>query len=148
MDGSPCKLITSLASLSILLAAPPLTMGHAASVISGRGLDGYTAISHVAHLHSLRSPSNFTNGTVPDLSPQPYANGSCVTYTTQKNDSCPAIAQVNHMTTSKIEVVNSGTWGWMGCNSFQAGQRICLSEGSPPFPAPLQGAMCGPQVSD
>jgi len=33
----------------------------------------------------------------------------------------------------------------MGCSDLQAGELICLSTGTPPMPAPIANAVCGPQ---
>jgi hypothetical protein len=38
---------------------------------------------------------------------------------------------------------NTQTWGWEGCSNLQLG-NICLSTGSPPMPAPVTDAVCGP----
>jgi GH18 family chitinase len=46
----------------------------------------------------------------------------------------------------KIETLNKKTWGWAGCKNLQPGQKICLSKGDPPMPAPVANAICGPQV--
>ncbi|KAI1080982.1 hypothetical protein F5B20DRAFT_579808 [Whalleya microplaca] len=85
-------------------------------------------------------------GPLPDFSPKPYDNGTCYTYTTQSGDTCASIAIANSMSTDKIISMNNGTWGWAGCDLLQLGQTICLSDGTPPFPAPVNGALCGPQV--
>jgi chitinase len=50
------------------------------------------------------------------------------------------------MTVEQLEERNKNTWGWAGCSYLQPGQVICLSTGSPPMPAPLANAVCGPQV--
>lgn len=88
-----------------------------------------------------------SEGSLPDFSPQPYSNGTCFTYAVQSDDTCFSIANANHMNVSKISTVNSNTWGWSGCQDLQLGQRICLSDGMPPFPAPMANALCGPQVN-
>ncbi|PYI03570.1 glycoside hydrolase [Aspergillus sclerotiicarbonarius CBS 121057] len=85
-------------------------------------------------------------GTLPDFSPKPYSNGTCYTYTVGSGDSCAAIATANQMNVTKIPTYNKHTWGWAGCLRLQVDQRICLSEGTPPFPAPMENAVCGPQV--
>ncbi|KAF9894255.1 hypothetical protein FE257_007757 [Aspergillus nanangensis] len=72
-------------------------------------------------------------------------DGSCASYSIQKDDGYNAIAKKNHITKDKIEKLNKDTWGWAGCDNLQANQRICLSEGEPPMPAPLPNAVCGPQ---
>lgn len=34
--------------------------------------------------------------------------------------------------------------GWNGCKNLLIGQTICLSKGTPPLPAPVSNAQCGP----
>jgi hypothetical protein len=52
----------------------------------------------------------------------------------------------NSITVADLEARNKQTWGWGGCSRLQAQQSICLSTGTPPMPAPVQGTVCGPQV--
>ncbi|KAJ2974628.1 hypothetical protein NQ176_g5954 [Zarea fungicola] len=85
-------------------------------------------------------------GSLPDFSPQPGPGGTCATYTVQANDFCDSIAKAHFITSQKIESFNANTWGWQGCSNVQLGQVICLSTGSPPFPAAVSNAICGPQV--
>ncbi|KAL3486994.1 hypothetical protein BJX62DRAFT_241481 [Aspergillus germanicus] len=86
-------------------------------------------------------------GELPDFSPQPNDNGTCYTYYVQTDDNCYDLAAANYITQDDIEDFNSQTWGWMGCeHGLQASQAICLSDGTPPFPAQLDNAVCGPQV--
>jgi chitinase len=47
---------------------------------------------------------------------------------------------------TEIEDFNSDTCGWMGCGDLQIDNYICLTEGSPPMPAPVANAVYGPQV--
>ncbi|KKP05585.1 hypothetical protein THAR02_02311 [Trichoderma harzianum] len=87
-----------------------------------------------------------TSGSLPDRSPQPNPDGSCARYNVQPGDYCALIAAENSITTDDIENFNKNTWGWQGCGNVQLGQIICLSTGSPPFPAAVSNAICGPQV--
>ncbi|KAL4744337.1 hypothetical protein BDW72DRAFT_212797 [Aspergillus terricola var. indicus] len=87
-----------------------------------------------------------SSGTLPDFSPQPNDDGSCATYTIVADDSCSAIAAANDLTVDEIESFNTETWGWNGCDTLWVGTIICLSTGDPPMPAPLDNAVCGPQV--
>jgi len=66
-----------------------------------------------------------SSGTVPDLTPQPNADGSCSSYVVKSGEYCSAIAASNSITVAKIESMNTKTWGWMGCSSLQSGQNIC-----------------------
>lgn len=50
------------------------------------------------------------------------------------------------MTVDDLSARNEQTWGWMGCENVLLGARICLSTGSPPFPAEISNAVCGPQA--
>jgi chitinase len=85
-------------------------------------------------------------GTVPDLSPRPNPDGSCKAYSIKKNDVCSTIASKNSITVNMINDRNKMTWGWLGCSSLVIGASICVSTGSPPMPAAMQNAICGPQV--
>jgi hypothetical protein len=85
-------------------------------------------------------------GTLPDLSPKPNSDGSCATYTTVAQDSCYNIAQAHGISVADLEGFNTQTWGWRGCNNLWLGVNMCLSKGSPPMPAAVPGAICGPQV--
>ncbi|PTB48755.1 glycoside hydrolase family 18 protein, partial [Trichoderma harzianum CBS 226.95] len=87
-----------------------------------------------------------TSGSLPDLSPKPNPDGSCAQYAVQPNDYCALIASENSITITDIENWNQDTWGWQGCDNVQLGQVICLSTGTPPFPASVSNAICGPQV--
>ena len=86
-------------------------------------------------------------GSLPDFSPKKNSDGSCHSYTVKKDETCSSIESDNKMKTGTIKDYNGETWGWAGCNSLQFGQNICLSDGTPPFPSELDGAVCGPQVS-
>ncbi|KAM3064854.1 hypothetical protein ACMFMF_011694 [Clarireedia jacksonii] len=85
-------------------------------------------------------------GTLPDLAPQKNSDGSCSSYALIADDTCDNLAATYTITTDNIETWNSETWGWHGCTDLQVGQIICLSTGTPPMPATLANAVCGPQV--
>lgn len=85
-------------------------------------------------------------GTLPDFSPEPNPDGSCATHLVQSGEWCSKIAAANAITVDDIESFNKDTWGWMGCDNLQAHMNICLSKGTPPMPAPISNAICGPQV--
>ncbi|KAK4236578.1 hypothetical protein C8A03DRAFT_16799, partial [Achaetomium macrosporum] len=87
-----------------------------------------------------------STGPLPDFSPKPNADGSCFSYTIKKDDTCWDISQAYYVTSDQIEERNTKTWGWLGCSKLTVGNNICLSTGSPPMPAPLDKAACGPQV--
>ncbi|KAL6867178.1 glycoside hydrolase family 18 protein [Trichoderma novae-zelandiae] len=78
--------------------------------------------------------------------PLPEANGDCFTYTIKATDDCAAIGMPWNLTPKDIESFNNKiTWGWRGCPNLTVGLKICLSKGSPPMPAPVSNAVCGPQ---
>ncbi|KAJ5986037.1 hypothetical protein N7451_010402 [Penicillium sp. IBT 35674x] len=87
-----------------------------------------------------------SSGSLPDYTPSQYSNGTCYSYTVQRDDTYKAVSVAYDITTSDIEEWNNDTWGWFGCNDLQIGSYICLSDGSSPMPAPVIGAVCGPQV--
>lgn len=83
-------------------------------------------------------------GTLPDNRPQENTDGSCAYYTIVANDNCSKLAAANGLTIAMIENFNDKTWGWTGCANIMIGLNICLSDGSPPMPAPMANAVCGP----
>ncbi|RDH35419.1 glycoside hydrolase family 18 protein [Aspergillus welwitschiae] len=88
-----------------------------------------------------------SEGSKPDLSPQPTSDGLCYSYTVASGDNCALLASKYYITTDEIEDYNTDTWGWMGCRNLQLGSVICLSSGAPPMPAVVSNAECGPQVN-
>ncbi|EFA82960.1 glycosyl hydrolase [Heterostelium album PN500] len=83
-------------------------------------------------------------GKLPDLSPKMNANGSCVAYKVQRDDSCSVIAGKFHITPyTKLEDFNSDTYQWIGCGNVQREQTICISPGKPPLPTINYDAQCG-----
>lgn len=87
-----------------------------------------------------------SEGSLPDFSPKPDDDGNCFVYTINDGDTCYDIAKANKMDADKIPGYNNFTWGWTGCGALPKHQKICLSEGMPPFPAPDDAVVCGPQV--
>ncbi|KAK4060789.1 CAZyme family GH18 [Trichoderma aggressivum f. europaeum] len=78
--------------------------------------------------------------------PLPEDNGDCFTYTIKADDDCQKIGLPWNLTPKDIEGFNDKvTWGWRGCPDLTIGLKICLSKGSPPMPAPVSNAVCGPQ---
>jgi hypothetical protein len=84
-------------------------------------------------------------GSMPDFTPKPNADGSCATYTVAADDTCSGIAAANSISTDDLETFNKNTWAWSGCSRLFVSNIICLSSGTPPMPAPLANAVCGPQ---
>ncbi|KAL7923815.1 hypothetical protein ACQKWADRAFT_325558 [Trichoderma austrokoningii] len=81
-------------------------------------------------------------GTMPDFRPQPQLDGTCNSYQIGQNDDCFDLAEAHFLKQKDIEDFNKNTWGWAGCAHLQVGQLICLSKGTPPMPAPVQGTVC------
>ena len=86
-----------------------------------------------------------SSGTLPDVRPKPNADGTCASYLVKAGDWCDSIAAANGLTVKELESLNQNTWGWSGCTTLYAGINMCLSSGSPPMPAPIENAVCGPQ---
>lgn len=85
-----------------------------------------------------------SQGDFPDMRPKREPDGSCASYYVIRDDSCSKIAAKNDLTVNDLERFNKDTWGWNGCDRLQAKFTMCLSEGSPPFPAANPNAVCGP----
>ncbi|KFY31495.1 hypothetical protein V493_01055 [Pseudogymnoascus sp. VKM F-4281 (FW-2241)] len=87
-----------------------------------------------------------TSGSIPDTRPKPQADGSCFPYQNKDDDWCHKVAVTHGLTVEELIDLNKDTWGFNGCGlGFWAGNWICLSTGTPPFPAPISNAVCGPQ---
>ncbi|POR39606.1 Uncharacterized protein TPAR_00202 [Tolypocladium paradoxum] len=122
-----------------------------ASLASRCGISGadFTKFNPKSNLCATLRPKQYvccTAGDLPDHTPQPESDGSCRSYSVRPGDGCWSIAESFGITQTRIEDVNKNTWGWAGCAHLQAEQVICLSSGSPPFPAAVPGTQCGPQV--
>lgn len=87
-----------------------------------------------------------TYGELPDITPEPGEDGACFVYTIKKGDGCSTIAVSHGLGVDQIEKYNKHTWGWNGCKVLYSEAQLCLSIGTPPFPAPISNAVCGPQV--
>ncbi|KAK5654618.1 hypothetical protein OQA88_6939 [Cercophora sp. LCS_1] len=86
-----------------------------------------------------------TSGTLPDLRPKPKADGSCYSYRVVADDNCSNLGGEYGLSIDDIEGFNKKTWGWSGCARLMKDTIMCLSSGTPPFPAPIPNAICGPQ---
>ncbi|KAK4455350.1 hypothetical protein QBC34DRAFT_340767 [Podospora aff. communis PSN243] len=87
-----------------------------------------------------------SRGNLPNLRPKKNADGSCFVYTVQDDDDCPSIAARHQLTDDELAKFNAKTWGWNGCSPLWTKTKICLSEGTPPLPASVSNAVCGPTV--
>ncbi|KAI4685538.1 uncharacterized protein J4E84_006266 [Alternaria hordeiaustralica] len=86
-----------------------------------------------------------SSGSLPDFSPKPNTDGSCHAYQVKTNDNCDNLAAEYSLTRQDLEDFNKKTWGWNGCKLLFIDTIMCLSTGTPPFPAPIANAVCGPQ---
>lgn len=78
-----------------------------------------------------------SRGDLPDLRPKPNPDGSCATYTTIADDNCSKIGANFGLTQQELEDFNKKSWGWNGCNLLFPDYTMCVSEGTPPMPAPV-----------
>ncbi|TWU70441.1 hypothetical protein ED733_000323 [Metarhizium rileyi] len=114
--------------------------------ISGASFSNYNPGSNFCSTLMPGQHACCSSGTLPDLKPKPNSDGSCHAYTVHTGDSCSSIAAANSITIQDMEKFNENTWGWNGCQRIWDKIRICLSPGTPPMPAPMMNAVCGPQV--
>jgi hypothetical protein len=63
----------------------------------------------------------------------------------RENDNCANLAAEYSLTNAAIDDFNQNTWGWNGCGILFKDTVMCLSSGTPPFPAPIANSVCGPQ---
>ena len=88
-----------------------------------------------------------SEGDLPDFRQKPNADGSCATTKVGDGESCSLIAAANSLEADDLEEFNKNTWGWNGCLNVWPNTIICVSKGTPPMPAPVANAICGPQVT-
>ncbi|EEA26398.1 hypothetical protein TMatcc_005334 [Talaromyces marneffei ATCC 18224] len=87
-----------------------------------------------------------SSGGLPNWQPSANPDGTCVVYNVQPGDNCAAIAANYGWQISDLSTFNDGTtWGWSGC-ALQTGLAMCVSKGTPPLPASVSNALCGPIV--
>ncbi|KAI8820248.1 uncharacterized protein EV422DRAFT_506961 [Fimicolochytrium jonesii] len=84
-------------------------------------------------------------GVKPSRAPKQNPDGTCAPYDVLAGESCSGIAAKFDLTLAQLEAYNQATFRWMGCDKIQDGARICLSTGTPPVPAVVDGVECGPQ---
>lgn len=85
-----------------------------------------------------------SSGGLPDIRPVKNSDGSCSDFLVV-DQTCSQLAAHYGFSVQDLEKWNKGgVWGWSGCEKIRAGDKICLSEGSPPMPAPYENAICGP----
>jgi hypothetical protein len=89
-----------------------------------------------------------SSGGLPHWQPSSNSDSTCVVYNVQLKDSCASIAANYGWQQSDLATFNDKTtWGWSGCNPLPAGLAMCVSKGTPPLPANVSNAECGPVVA-
>lgn len=101
-----------------------------------------TIISSGTSTTDTITTSTSTSKSKPDTSDN--ASGPCKTYVVASGDTCESIAKSNDISSADITDYNAKTWGWSNCDGLTSGLKICVSAGTPPMPAPVDGAQCGP----
>ncbi|KAH6688599.1 hypothetical protein F5X68DRAFT_168527 [Plectosphaerella plurivora] len=113
--------------------------------ISGTDINKFNTAQNFCSTLKVGQHICCSSGTLPDVRPKPQADGTCASYEVRSGDWCDKIASSNGLTVADVESFNKKTWGWSGCGLLYVGIRMCLSKGTPPFPAPIENAVCGPQ---
>ena len=114
--------------------------------ISGAQLSQYNPQSNLCSALTPGQRICCSPGSLPDIRPKPNPDGSCSSYIIQPQDTCSSIANTHGLTVSDLSSLNDKTtWGWFGCSDLMVGLAICLSKGTPPMPASVPVAICGPQ---
>lgn len=79
--------------------------------------------------------------------PSPNSDGSCAPYLVASGETCDSIAKAHGLEAGDITKFNiDKSWGFKECKGMPYDIYICLSEGEPPLPSPVDGLQCGPQV--
>ncbi|KAH8894502.1 hypothetical protein GQ53DRAFT_839568 [Thozetella sp. PMI_491] len=97
--------------------------------ISGEDFVKYNPSSTLCSTLAVDQIVCCSEGTLPDITPKPNADGTCAKYTVVAGDYCAAIAGANGLTVAQIEEYNANTPDWKGCAELWAGIEICLSTG-------------------
>ncbi|KAL2257800.1 hypothetical protein VTK26DRAFT_9157 [Humicola hyalothermophila] len=94
----------------------------------------------------LKSVVCCSEGTKPDLRPKKNPDGSCATHVVKTGETCFEIQEKYLLEKGDIEEFNQKkTWGFSKCEELKENMLICISDGDPPMPAPIENAVCGPQ---
>lgn len=86
-----------------------------------------------------------SSGSLPDIRPNPNADGSCFSYQVQNDGNCAKLGAKYGLTNGELRSFNKDMWGWSGCEPLFSGKIMCLSKGIPPFLVPMANAVCVPQ---
>lgn len=78
------------------------------------------------------------------------ADGSCYAHTMASGETCEFLLEkfTNIKTLDNLYAWNKNTFNWNGCNNGHpwAGDKVCVSDGTPPRPPVNKDAVCGPQA--
>lgn len=123
------------------------------------------------NLNATQSHNSKSTMSAAVTKPKKKSDGSCFAYRVIQNDNCYQVAADHGLSLEELKKFNDKkTWGefpelaylhttflldcssvltdigWNGCGTgFWAGNIICLSDGTPPFPSSIANAVCGPQ---
>lgn len=77
------------------------------------------------------------------------ADGSCYAHKVAAGETCQFMMNKFSITQNDLMKWNKNTFGWMGCNNGHPwiGDKVCVSDGTPPKPVFNPQAECGPQAS-
>ncbi|KXJ89088.1 hypothetical protein Micbo1qcDRAFT_213428 [Microdochium bolleyi] len=113
--------------------------------VSGFDFESYNKVSNFCGSLKPKQHVCCSSGSMPNFAPKPNSDGSCKAYTIIENDNCDNLAAEYSLTKQDLEDFNTKTWGWNGCKLLFTGTVMCLSKGTPSFPAEITNAVCGPQ---
>ncbi|KAH7024975.1 uncharacterized protein B0I36DRAFT_251289 [Microdochium trichocladiopsis] len=113
--------------------------------VSGSDFESYNKVDNFCSSLKPKQHVCCSSGSMPDFAPKPNPDGSCKAYTIVQDDNCDNLAAEYSLTKPDLEEFNKKTWGWNGCQLLFTGTIMCLSKGTPPFPAEIPNAVCGPQ---
>lgn len=76
-------------------------------------------------------------------------DGSCYSHTVASGETCQFMMDKFSITKNNLMQWNKNNFGWMGCDNGHPwiGDKVCVSDGTPPKPAHNKLAECGPQAS-
>ncbi len=114
--------------------------------VSGDAFDSYNPGSTFCSSLQAMQHVCCSAGTLPSYAPSPNGDGSCATHAVLPTEFCNEIAANYSLTLDQLTSYNAHTWAFNGCGDLWTGTVICVSPGTPPMPAPVANAVCGPQV--
>lgn len=138
----------STASRSSAITNESLTTTSAKLISGGESSAAAPTTEPSQTTNSISTASDPTAGTLRRREPPTRnSDGSCAFYYVNQGETCDSIAEAHDLEADDITKFNEGkTWGFKECQGMPYDIFICLSEGDPPLPPPVEGVQCGPQV--